>query len=315
MEKTNVWIDTDPGVDDVFAMILACFHDNLNVVGISAVAGDSTVENTVTNVLKTLEVCGLNNIDVIKGADSGIVTNLATAHDVFGNDGLCENKLPFPKLTHKNENWIYYMYKKIMSLEKKTAIIAIGPLTNVGLLIKCFPDIKEKISEIVFMGGSIGGKGNITPEAEFNLYNDPEAAFIVLESGIELVMIPLELGDKYELPPEIEGKITALKSNLGEFLTHLIIFDKNFHQKHGFKSMPIYDPFASYYLISKQDFVLEKVRVDIELRSDKSRGKTYCDMTKTSKNPPNVHICIDVNSTKYWETFIETILKANTNSK
>ena len=186
--KTNLWLDCDTGNDDAFAIILAGHNPKLNLLGISTVFGNSTVHNTTKNTLKINAISGLSHIKVFKGAQRPLLRplNVSAGQGVHGESGIGNGlTLPEAKSVEQQMNAVQGMYASFKKMKNKGIIAATGALTNIALLIHTFPEILEKIEKIIIMGGGVI-KGNVTEHAEYNFYQDPEAASIVFNSNVKV---------------------------------------------------------------------------------------------------------------------------------
>src|SRR5207302_10479532 len=188
---SRVIIDTDPGVDDALALLLAMRSPELKIEGITAVAGNVPLELTLPNALRMVEVAGLTDIPVAAGARDPLVRRLVTAVYAHGDNGLAGAIFPEPKLAPVGESAAEFIQKTIRKYRGEVTLITIGPLTIVATALNADPELAGMVPSLVMMGGSLSG-GNITPAAEFNIYVDPEAARIVFQSGIPVTMVGLD---------------------------------------------------------------------------------------------------------------------------
>ncbi|MFS8540486.1 MAG: nucleoside hydrolase, partial [Tissierellales bacterium] len=223
MTKRNIIIDCDPGHDDVMAILLALANqDKLNILGVTTVAGNQTLEKVTLNLRKLYTYLGIST-PAASGAARPIIRELVLGSDVHGESGLDGWDFPEPTFQLDSTNAVTFLREKIMNAEGKVTLVPVGPLTNIGLLFSVFPEVKEKIEAISLMGGSIYA-GNHTPHAEFNIYVDPEAAKVVFDSGIPIIMSGLEVTHKASITEEeiaelraMDGKVTKIPAiNHGE---------------------------------------------------------------------------------------------------
>lgn len=190
--KIRVWLDSDPGHDDMFAIILAAMSQKISLLGVSTSAGNSTIHHTTQNALNILAELGRTDVKVYKGSKLPLCTELRTAPEVHGETGLTGAVLKTSPERAVDKNVFWEIYNVISSSEDRVKFVVTGAMTNLAILIKAFPDILTKIQSITIMGGAVG-LGNITPSAEFNIFVDPESASIVFNSGVKVTMIPLEV--------------------------------------------------------------------------------------------------------------------------
>ena len=193
--RKNIIIDCDPGIDDAVALAAAFANrDKLNILGICTVAGNQSIDKVTENALRIVNFLGAPEIPVAKGASEPLVKKACPAATVHGENGLGNTELPKGDNVIVSNNAITFMEETIRNLPEgeKITLVPLGPLTNIALLLKVYPEVKEKIDEICLMGGSASG-GNVTATAEFNIWHDPEAAKIVFESGVNVVMCGLDV--------------------------------------------------------------------------------------------------------------------------
>lgn len=329
---TPVWIDCDTGHDDALAIMLACHNPNINLIGISCTAGNSTIDKTTLNTSRILKLIGKDNINVIKGVKKPLIVQSRTSSEIHGNSGLdihdknlskeFENLLPNIN-DYKNINnngGIIQIYQEIKNYYNKTnekvTICATGCLTNIALLLTVFEDSIDKyIDKIVFLGGSINGNGNITPCAEFNVFIDPHSAFIVFHSGIKIIQIPLECSRKAvaheKVISQIEKRLNY--SPFSKFVVELLSFyrDKCF-DKFGMEYPPVHDALTVAYCIDSNIFESNYFNVDVEINSGITLGQTIVDKFNVMGNEKNVLVAHDINNIeKFWEMQISALENAN----
>lgn len=282
--KKNVWLDTDPGIDDAVAFaVLIANRDRLNLCGVSSVAGNQSSDRVTVNALKLTEFLGAEDIPVVRGAKEPLLRDPVDAGDVHGKSGLGYCELPEPKKQLAAENGIPYMRDTIMGLPEgqKMTIMPIGPLTNIALLIKTFPEVKERIEEIVLMGGAAVG-GNVTPTAEFNIWEDPEAASIVFRSGIPVVMCGLDVTHQCGLTRE---QVDALLESSGRVQKAYGQMLKFYFDSPAYKNSSrvfIHDATTALYLVHPELFGGRRMKVEVDCSEGMNRGMTVCDMREVS---------------------------------
>ncbi len=329
-EPKKVILDVDTGIDDAVAITLAVRSPEVNVIGITTVAGNATVNNTTRNTLRMLEFLGKTGIPVAKGMSRPILGELKVAEMVHGKDGLGDVDLPDPKIKPINQHAMDFLIDKVYSYRKgEVNIVATGPLTNIAMAFLKDPDLPGKIGQIVSMGGAFGvtvyGYGNDTPVAEFNIYTDPVAAKIVYNSGVNLTSFGLDV----TMTPEA-GFTREMYNNLARINTKTAnLFHEMFRGLIEFSDpIAMHDPMAVSYLIDSSIFKVEKYHVDVEIFGELTRGQTVADrrfwfketVEKFLKKPlpeelkntlrnmvkePNVNVCVDLDSKK----FLDLLLK------
>ena len=300
--KRQIIIDTDPGIDDAVAIAISLFSEEFDVKLLTSVMGNVSVQKTTNNILKLLKFFG-KNIPVAIGANKPLIREITDASNVHGESGM--DGYDFEEGDQKliaNDHAVNAIYKVLKVAKEKVTIIAIGPLTNIALLLKLYPEINNKIEELVLMGGSTA-RGNKGVMSEFNIHVDPEAAKIVLNSGIKIVVAPLDVGLKALLYPEDTSKIKSLNKT-GEMLYSLFLHYRGFGLKNGLK---MYDSCAIAYLLKPEMFQIVESFADIELCGEYSYGGMIVDLKNYLKRDANVRICIDINDEMFRVWLIEAI--------
>ena len=299
----QIWIDCDPGHDDAMAILTAIANpEKLKILGISTVGGNQTIEKVTTNAKNILEFVH-SDIPLAKGQDKPLVKPLNTAPEAHGDggmDGSYFNGTDYPVVS---ENAVEYMYHKIMESKEKTTLVALAPLTNLALLLKVYPEVKEKIECISMMGGGIS-HGNCTELAEFNIYVDPEAAHIVFHSGISVIMAGLDVTENAAITLN-EIKTLKDKGKVSHLAYELLSFYNESGKQFGFIDSPIHDLCAVEYLIKPEIFSGKNYYVDIVTDNGISRGQTLADLRKVPKHKDNVFVLKQVDRKKFVETLVE----------
>ncbi len=319
-DRKSIWLDCDPGNDDTFAIILAANHPSINLLGISTAAGNASAEHTSKNACKILHAAGIDGVDVVKGSDEplcgiAIYKKNATTEEVHGSTGLGTNEFPDPPLKPIKKNAILHMYESIMKSPTKVKLVGTGALTNYALLLKVFPDVKENIDEIVFMGGA-ADFGNITPCAEFNIFCDPEAADIVCNSGLKIVMVPLEVTHTNMVTEEVKKRILSMNTKFAKVCVELLDYYADAYRKiYKFESCPLHDPCAVAYCITPEIFKTIHCHVEIEKASELARGRTICDIYLLSEEKKNVHVSVKMDVPKFWDLMIGAFEKTNAKNR
>lgn len=304
MERIPLIIDTDPGIDDAVAIALALFDPRFDVRLITTVAGNVGIEATTANALKLLAYYG-KEVPVARGADAPLLRVLDDASDIHGVTGMEGFDFPEPN----NDllmacNAVEAMKDTIMSSRQPVTLMPIGPLTNVALLLKTFPEVKAHIERIVLMGGSLT-RGNKGVMAEFNIYVDPEAAKIVLASGLDITMATLDAGLGTVIAPE---KTAELK-NMGKvgLMAH-DLFQR--YRKRSFGTgLKMYDACAVACLVQPDLFDMTKAFVDVETAGTLTAGCTVVDLKGYLKREPNATVTVDVDAERFCEWFMDGIAR------
>ncbi len=310
MKKRKVIIDCDPGYDDAIALILALLNDKLDIKAINATAGNQTVDKTYKNLIR---ICNyLNkNVRIGKGVVKPLFSELSDASHVHGKTGLdgvnIPNDIEMPKL----ETSIDVMKNIIETSTEKITIIAIGPLTNIALFIINYPDLLNQIDEIIIMGGS-SFIGNRTPSAEFNIHADAEAARIVFESGVPVIMAGLDVTEKSLIYESEFDEIAKLGKN-GMFAAEILRNYNKFYLtlEEKFNGVPVHDICAVGYAIDSSIFEGKEYHVDIECEGKYTYGRTVVDFKNRLKKEKNVKVLFEVDRDKLVKMLIDEIKSEN----
>ena len=309
MKRRNIIIDCDPGIDDIVALSFAIANeDKFNILGITTVAGNQTIEKVTHNTLKVLSYYK-RNIKVAKGQKRPLIREKRAVSSVHGENGMGDYQLPEPDFKLYSDNAITFLRDTIMSSEEKVTLVPVGPLTNIALLIKVFPEIIENIELISIMGGSTEG-GNTTPYAEFNIWADPEAARMVFDSKLPIVMSGLNVThstglykDDVENLAKSTGKATQL---CGEMLQY---YFKGDHVKEG-TFTPIHDACALMYLLYPELYEFRHMNVDVDCSEELGRGNTIADTREWIKYDDTYpKVLTGVNLEKFREILLNDLYK------
>jgi inosine-uridine nucleoside N-ribohydrolase len=291
-----VLIDCDPGQDDALALLLALGSPELDVLGVTTVAGNQTVDKTTANALRVLELAGRTDIRVASGAEEPLSGELVVAADAHGETGLDGVDLPRASTEPAAELAKDFLAARLGASERPVTLIALGPLTNVALLLEAHPEATRRIERIVLMGGAIH-EGNQTPSAEFNIWIDPEAAARVFESGLDVTMVGLDVTNKAVLTAadadsiRDSGPIGAAAAAMLDF--YLGFYDEAY--EHG--GAPIHDAVAVAHVFRPDLLTLAGKHVEVDTSDGICRGRTVVDMRKRTSGPvPNAHVALDIDT-------------------
>jgi inosine-uridine nucleoside N-ribohydrolase len=282
-----VLIDCDPGQDDAIALLLALASPELDVVGVTTVAGNQTLDKTTTNALRVLELAGREDIPVAAGAYSPLAGELVTAADAHGETGLDGPDLPPPHRRALEEHAVDFLAERV----EGTTLIALGPLTNVALLLD---QRAERPERIVLMGGAIA-EGNMTPSAEFNIWVDPEAAHRVFTSGLDVTMVGLDVTNRAVLTAEHAARLRDA-GEVGAAVAAMLNFYLGFYlQAYDHGGAPIHDAVALAHVIRPELLETLDRHVEIDHGPGLCRGRTVVDMRRRTVLPePNARVAVDV---------------------
>jgi inosine-uridine nucleoside N-ribohydrolase len=302
---TKVILDTDPGHDDAIALLLALASPELDLLGVTTVAGNQTLEKTTVNALKILEFVGRADVPVHVGCDRPLVREQWAAAYVHGESGLDGPSLPPPQATPRGGHAIEFIAAQVEEHDGVT-LIPVGPLTNIGLLLARHPGIEQRVERIVLMGGAIA-EGNVTPAAEFNIWADPEAAHRVFTSGIDVTMIGLDVTHRALIRPADVERLRG-SGSVGELVAELYDFYHRHHQRmYGWDGSPVHDAVAVGHVIRDDLVRTEHRHVLVDTGPEPGRGRTYVDLWRRTGNDPNAHVGVDVDGAGFIEFLLERL--------
>ncbi len=306
----KIIIDTDPGQDDAVAILLAlASSEELEVLGITAVAGNVPLPLTQKNARIICELAGRPDMRVFAGCDSPIRRKLVTAEHVHGKTGLDGPQLADPVMPLQDQHGVDFIIETLRREPAESVTLCpLGPLTNVAVAFQKAPDIIARVRQIVLMGGAYFEVGNITPAAEFNIYVDPEAAEIVFKSGVPLVVMPLDVTHKaLTNRARIEG-FRAMGTEPGRMVAEWTDFFERFDmQKYGSEGAPLHDPCVIAYLLKPGLFTGRHINVEIETQSELTLGMTVADWWGVTKRAPNAMFIGGIDADGFYELLIERI--------
>lgn len=303
MTATPIVIDCDPGHDDAIAILLALGSPEVDVRGITTVAGNQTLDKTTRNALKILELAGRTDIPVAAGADRPLHRPLRTAPNVHGESGLDGPDLPEPETAPVAGHAADLLAEL---LEPGVVLVPTGPLTNVALLLERHPDVRERLERIVWMGGAIA-EGNVTPAAEFNAFVDPEAAAAVFASGIQVTLVGLDITHR-ALFTRAHAERLRGAGRAGRVVAELSDFFQRFHEsRYGFDGSPIHDALAVAAVIDPSLVTTVECNVEIETASQHCDGRTVVDRWNVTGGPLNCRAGVDVDAERFLELLVERI--------
>lgn len=290
LKRRPIIIDTDPGIDDAVAIAAAVFCERLDVKLISTVSGNVSIEHTTKNAQKLVEFFG-KDIPVAKGSCKPLIKELEDASHIHGETGMAGYEFKEPTKALHEKNSIEAMRDVILNSEEKITLVPIGPLTNIALLLKTYPEVKENIEEIVLMGGS-SGRGNHTPAAEFNIYADPEAAKIVFAQGVKIVVCPLDVTSIATLDLETINKLKNM-NKVGEMFYSLFNHYRGGSVSKG--GLKMHDLTTIAYLDKPELFEKVETFVDVETTPGYTEGFMIVDFKGVYNKKANAIFCTEIN--------------------
>ncbi|WP_086429464.1 ribonucleoside hydrolase RihC [Staphylococcus cornubiensis] len=291
-------IDTDPGIDDAAAISLALHHPQLDVQLISTVHGNVPLQLTTRNAQQLIEYFHAR-VPVASGAAAPLVQKPVHAPHVHGESGMAGYTFDEPTTPLISNNSVETMKDLLLQSTTPMTLVPIGPLTNIALLLKMYPEVHTYIHQIVLMGGS-AGPGNITPAAEFNVYADPESAHIVFQSGLPIVMAGLDIARASNLPHALLPEIKDMNQT-GHMLYHLF---QHYRGESFLDGLNVYDAYTIMYLCHPELFTVHPAQVDVELSGNHARGATFVDFNVTDSS---THILMDIQAEDFQTAFLEML--------
>lgn len=310
MTPRRIIIDTDPGQDDAVAILLALASPELEVLGITTVAGNVPLPLTALNARKVVELAG-RRVPVMAGCDRPLARDLVTAEYVHGKTGLDGIDLPEPALPLDPRHAVDFLIETLRQEPAGTVTLCpLGPLTNIATAFRRAPDIVDRVQQIVLMGGGLFEGGNVTPAAEFNIYVDPEAADIVFRSGRPLTVLPLDCTHQALTSRARIGRFRAMGTRVGEAVAAWLDFFERFDvEKYGSEGGPLHDPCVIAWLLRPDLFRGRLINVEVETRSPLTRGMTVADWWGVTDRPRNATWLREVDAEGLFDLLTERLAR------
>ena len=300
----RIIIDTDPGIDDAVAILLAlAAPEELEVLGIVAVAGNLPLAQTERNARRLCELAGRSDVPVYAGCARPLLRRLATAAHIHRETARDSLLLPEPTVAPRPQHGVDFLIEALNSGEPGTiTLCALGPLTNIALALVKAPDVATAVAELVIMGGACFELGNVTPAAEFNIHVDPHAAAIVFDSGIPITMIPLDVTYQVLTTSKRLAALRALDNRCGRAVAALLAsFERRRRPKFGARATALHDPSVIAYLLKPTLFQGREVNVAVETQSPLTLGMTVVDWWGVTSRKPNLRLMTTVDADGFYE--------------
>lgn len=309
--RRKIIIDTDPGKDDFVAILLALASAELEVLGIVAVAGNVPLELAGENARRACELAGRRDVRVHAGSAKPMVRAPITSENIHGATGLGRLVLPAPQMPLQQQHGVDFLIEQLRQAgEGGITLCCLGPLTDLGTALVKAPDIVKGVRELVMMGGGYHEPGNVTPAAEFNIYADPQAASRVLESGMPVTMIPLDVTHRLLATPPRVAALRSLGKRCAEAAASLLDFiDGPDIAKFGSGGAPLHDPAVIAYLLRPDLFGGRKVNVSVETESALTLGMTVVDWWGVTGRPANVRFLQSVDADGFYSLLTERLAR------
>jgi inosine-uridine nucleoside N-ribohydrolase len=298
--STRLLLDCDPGHDDAIALLLALASPEVELLGVTTVSGNQTLEKTTANAIRVLDLAGRADVPVAAGAGAPLVRERFVAAYVHGESGLDGPALPPPSRQSAAEHAIDFLAERVAG----ATLVATGPLTNVGLLLALHPAARP--DRIVVMGGAIA-EGNVTPAAEFNVWADPEAAARVFASGIDVTMVGLDVTHRALMTRAHAERLRA-RGEVGRVVAELWDFFSGFHARtYGCEDSPIHDAVAIAHVLRPGLLETLERNVEVDCASELCRGRTVVDLWNRTGRPANAHVAVGIDSDAFLELLVERL--------
>lgn len=308
MEKTKVILDCDPGHDDAVAIMLAAKHEKIDLLGITVVAGNQTLEKTAVNALNVCQALDLD-VPVYAGCGQPMIREKMVAADIHGETGL--DGPVFAPLTKElqPQHAVLYLIDTLLQSDGDITVVTTGPMTNLGMAMRLAPEIVPKIKQIVLMGGAYTN-GNVTPAAEFNIIADADAAYVAFTSGRPITMVGLDVTRKALCYPAIVERMDKIGNKASRLFVDLMgHFCKSQKEVFGWEGGPLHDPITIAYLIDPSILTVKPMNAQIDIRSTQSYGRTNCDIFDYQGLPHTADVAMDIDVEKFWDLIEDTLRK------
>ena len=307
-QPKKIILDCDPGHDDAIALLLAHGNPNIELLAVTTVVGNQTLEKVTRNALSVARIANITNVPFAAGAVRPLIRNVEVAPDIHGDSGLDGPVLPEPAIQLDKRHAIDLIIDTIMSHPPKTVtLVPTGGLTNIAMAVRKEPKIVERVKEVVLMGGGYH-VGNWSAVAEFNIKIDPEAAHIVFNEKWPVTMVGLDLTHQALATPEVIEKISAIKTKPAKFVLEMLeFFGKMYKQAQGFTYPPVHDPCAVAYVINPELIKTKRVPVDIELTGTLTLGMTVADFRFPPDDSCHTKVATELDHTGFWDLIVDSL--------
>ena len=305
----RIILDCDPGHDDAVAILLAAGNPDIELLGLTTIGGNHTINKVTHNARQVLTIAGALDVPVYRGATRPLINDVVTAEDIHGDSGMEIHgyDLPEPAVGVEDGHAVRWIVDTLMREEPGTVtLVPTGPLTNIALAVRMEPRIVSRVREVVLMGGAYG-TGNITASAEFNTFVDPEAAAIVFGEDWPVVMVGLDLTHQALATPEVEERFAAVGTSAGDFVVGLIdAFRRNYKDAQDFDNPPVHDPCAVAYVIDPALVETVPAPLSVELAGTLTRGRTVADF-RASNAPCNSSVATRLDVERFWDLVVDAV--------
>lgn len=308
----KIIFDTDPGIDDALALLLLAAAPELDLLAITVTHGNTSQEKCLSNALKLVELLGIEQVPVARGAQEPLVKELSVAEETHGDGGLGYAVLPEPKVKPIQESAHDLIIRLVNENPGQITLLCVGPMTNIALALLKQPQIAKNIKRIVAMGGSIHYPGNSTPQSEYNVFCDPESFEIVLNAGVDFTLVPLDVTYQCLLTTQHIEQITLARPEIKNFIEESTRFYIEFHAEYqGIQGCAINDPLAAAILIDPTLVENRDYFLSVDLSGGPSKAKTIADHYGALKKAPNAKVSMAVEVDRFMKLFIERMNRLN----
>lgn len=306
MDRIKIILDCDPGHDDAVAITMACKHPKIDLLGITVVAGNQTLEKTSRNALNLVQYLG-TQVPVYAGCGRPMIREKIVAADIHGTTGLDGPVFPPLERSLEPEHAVNFIIRILMESDGDITMVTTGPMTNLAMAIRMEPRIVDKIRRIVLMGGSYTN-GNVTPAAEFNIIADADAAYVCFTAGRPITMIGLDVTRKVLCYPNIVERMGKVGNKASQLFVDLMAhFCKSQKEVFGWEGGPLHDPCTIAWLIDPTVITTKPMNAQVDIRSTSSYGRTNCDFFGYQKLPATADVAVDVDVEKFWNIVEDTL--------
>lgn len=305
--KHKIILDCDPGHDDAMAILLAAHHPEVELLAITTVAGNQSVEKTTRNALKVCSLANIRAVPIAMGMDRPLVRPPKHSPEIHGESGMDGPQIPEPTIELDPRHAVDLLIDLLLNSDGDITLVPTGPLTNIAAAMRQQPAIIPKIKAISLMGGAIG-LGNVTPAAEFNIHTDPEAAAIVFGCGRPITMAPLEVTHQALATSEVIARLRAAQRPVATFAADLLVFFADTYRTiYGFPAAPLHDPCAVAAVVDPAIIRAHRMHVEIEITGEWTSGRTVCDVYGKLGKEPNARVGYALEVERFWDMVISTI--------
>jgi pyrimidine-specific ribonucleoside hydrolase len=300
-------LDCDPGHDDAVAILLAVASPKIDLLAVTTCFGNCSIDDATRNALRILTLAGVTGVPVARGASNPLATSLELGNYVHGKSGLDGPTMPEPEFLPSKLSAVELIHQTLMDSPRPITMVVTGPMTNLAQLARSHPEDLEKIAEVIFMGGSTE-RGNHTPSAEFNTYADPEALQEIIDSGLPIRMVGLNLTHQALAVPEVVERMTKMDHDIGKTCAEWMgFFGSSYRSVWSFDAPPVHDPCTVAALIDPSLIEWTRTFLAVELEGKWSRGETITDIHNRLEHEPNADVAITLDAERYWDLVLEAI--------